>query len=424
MPRAPVPGTGPVCLAAAGLLRYDAVDRARRAVSRTRAAREDTRSMPNRPPPPCLLVFEDGDVYRGTHFGHHGESCGEVVFNTAMSGYQEVLTDPSYEGQIVVMTYPLIGNYGVNLQDHESDACYLEGFVIKELSPRASNFRSSTDLSSWLAEQRIVGLAGVDTRAIVFKVREAGSLRAIISSTETDAGALLDRVRAWPGLNGVDVVKGVTCAKPVHWTAGLDEPFLPRLDFKDGRRPRLAVMDFGIKRNMLRGLVSAGFDVTVFPAQTRAEEILEHAPDCLFLSNGPGDPEPVRYAIDTIRTLIRKPIPTFGICLGHQLTAFALGGRTVKMKFGHHGANQPVMDLTTGKTEITSQNHSYMVDKASLDLGMVEITHENINDRTVEGLRHRDLPLFTVQYHPEAAPGPRDAFYLFKRFRDMVGQPA
>jgi carbamoyl-phosphate synthase small subunit len=380
--------------------------------------------MPKPTPLPCLLVFEDGDVYRGTQFGHHGESCGEVVFNTAMSGYQEVLTDPSYEGQIVVMTYPLIGNYGVNAQDRESDACYLEGFVIKELSPKVSNFRSSQDLSSWLSEQRIVGLAGVDTRAIVFKVREAGSLRAIISSTDTDAASLLDKVRAWPGLNGVDVVKGVTCAKPAPWTQGLDQPFLPKLVAPDEARPRLAVMDFGIKRNMLRGLVSAGFDVTVFPAQTRAEEILEHAPDCLFLSNGPGDPEPVRYAIDTIRTLIRKPIPTFGICLGHQLTAFALGGRTVKMKFGHHGANQPVMDLTTGKTEITSQNHSYMVDKASLDLGMVEITHENINDRTVEGLRHRDLPLFTVQYHPEAAPGPRDAFYLFKRFRDMVGQPA
>jgi carbamoyl-phosphate synthase small subunit len=378
--------------------------------------------MANRPAPPCLLVFEDGDVYRGTQFGHHGESCGEVVFNTAMSGYQEVLTDPSYEGQIVVMTYPLIGNYGVNVEDSESDACYLEGFVIKELAPRVSNFRSHKDLSSWLAEHKIVGLAGVDTRAIVFKVREAGSLRAIISSTDTDAASLLDKVRAWPGLDGVDVVKNVTCAQAAPWTTGLDQPFLPKLVPEAGPRPRLAVMDFGIKRNMLRGLVSAGFDVTVFPAHAPAAQILEHAPDCLFLSNGPGDPEPVRYAIDTIRTLIHKPIPTFGICLGHQLTAFALGGRTVKMKFGHHGANQPVMDLTTGRTEITSQNHSYMVDRASLDPGMVEVTHENLNDRTVEGMRHKDLPLFTVQYHPEAAPGPRDAFYLFKRFRDMVGQ--
>ncbi|MHC5212135.1 MAG: glutamine-hydrolyzing carbamoyl-phosphate synthase small subunit [Planctomycetota bacterium] len=380
--------------------------------------------MPKRSPKPCLLVFEDGDVYRGTQFGHHGESCGEVVFNTAMSGYQEVITDPSYEGQIVVMTYPLIGNYGVNSEDSESKAAYLEGFVIKELSPRVSNFRSNADLSTWLAEHQIVGLAGVDTRAIVFKVREAGSMRAIISSTDTDAASLLDKVRAWPGLNGVDVVKGVTCAKAAAWTQGLDEPFLPRLVADDGKRPRLAVMDFGIKRNMLRGLVSAGFDVTVFPAQTKTAEILEHAPDCLFLSNGPGDPEPVRYAIDTIRELIHQPIPTFGICLGHQLTAFALGGRTVKMKFGHHGANQPVIDLTTGKTEITSQNHSYVVDKDSLDPGMVEVTHENLNDRTVEGMRHKELPLFTVQYHPEAAPGPRDAFYLFKRFRDMVGQLA
>ncbi|HZL99097.1 MAG TPA: glutamine-hydrolyzing carbamoyl-phosphate synthase small subunit [Planctomycetota bacterium] len=379
--------------------------------------------MAARTPPPCLLVFEDGDVYRGTHFGWHGESCGEVVFNTALSGYEEVLTDPSYEGQLVVMTYPLIGNYGVNLSDMESPACYLEGFVIKELSPRVSNFRSSGDLSSWLAGHKIVGLQGVDTRAIVFKVRQAGSLRAIISSVDQDAASLLDKVRAWPGLNGVDVVKGVTCARPMPWTEGLDGAFLPRLEAGGSRtRPRLAVYDYGIKRNMLRGLVASGFDVTVFPATTPAGAILEHAPDCLFLSNGPGDPEPLRYAIDAIRTLVNTGLPTFGICLGHQLTAFALGGRTVKMKFGHHGANQPVIDLTTGKTEITSQNHSYMVDPKSLDEGMVEITHENLNDRTVEGLRHRELPLFTVQYHPEAAPGPRDAFYLFRRFRDLVDE--
>jgi carbamoyl-phosphate synthase small subunit len=364
-----------------------------------REIRHPGESMAARTPPPCLLVFEDGDVYRGTHFGFSGESCGEVVFNTALSGYQEVLTDPSYEGQIVVMTYPLIGNYGINLPDMESEACYLEGFVIKELSPRVSNFRSQRDLSSFLAEQKIVGLQGVDTRAIVFKVREVGSLRAIISSVDQDAASLLDKVRAWPGLDGVDVVKGVTCAKPMRWTKGLDDPFLPKLEFSSASRPRLAVYDFGIKRNMLRGLVASGFEVTVFPAGTPAAAILEHAPDCLFLSNGPGDPEPLRYAIDSIRTLVNTGLPTFGICLGHQLTAFALGGRTVKMKFGHHGANQPV---------------------TSLDQGMVEITHENLNDRTVEGLRHKDLPLFTVQYHPEAAPGPRDAFYLFKRFRDLV----
>ena len=390
--------------------------------------------MSTKAPPACLLVFEDGDVYRGTHFGWNGESCGEVVFNTALSGYEEVLTDPSYEGQIVIMTYPLVGNYGINQADLESEGCYLEGFVIKELSPRVSNFRSQRDLSSFLTEQKIVGLQGVDTRAIVFKVRQAGSLRAIISSVDLDAASLLDKVRAWPGLNGVDVVKGVSCAKPMRWTEGLETPFLPKLAApsqtdKAGApaRRRLAVYDFGIKRNMLRGLVASGFDVTVFPATTKAEEILEHAPDCLFLSNGPGDPEPLRYAIDSIRTLVNKGIPTFGICLGHQLTAFALGGRTVKMKFGHHGANQPVIDLTTGKTEITSQNHSYMVDPTSLDKGMVEITHENLNDRTVEGMRHKDLPLFTVQYHPEAAPGPRDAFYLFRRFRDLVDgrlQPA
>jgi carbamoyl-phosphate synthase small subunit len=375
--------------------------------------------MSNRPAA-CLLVFEDGDVYRGTHFGFHGESCGEVVFNTALSGYEEVLTDPSYKGQIVVMTYPLIGNYGINEPDMESRGCYLAGFVIKELSPVVSNQRATHDLSSWLAQQKIVGLAGVDTRAIVLKVRQMGSQRAIVSSTDTDPASLLKKVQAWPGLNGLDVAKDVTCEKPFAWTEDLSGPFLPQLPQSSGPRPRLAVYDFGIKRNMLRGLRATGFDVTVFPAQTPAEKILEHAPDCLFLSNGPGDPEPIGYAIKSIRTLVNKGLPTFGICLGHQLVGLALGAKTVKMKFGHHGANQPVIDLTTGKTEITSQNHSYMVDPTTLDLGMVEITHENLNDRTVEGLRHKELPLFTVQYHPEAAPGPRDAFYLFKRFREMV----
>jgi carbamoyl-phosphate synthase small subunit len=380
--------------------------------------------MPATRRPPCLLVFEDGDVYRGTHFGFHGESCGEVVFNTSMSGYQEVLTDPSYKGQIVVMTYPLIGNYGINIEDGESRGCYLAGFVVRELSPIVSNQRAKEDLSGYLDRSGIVGLAGVDTRALVLKVRQAGSMRAIVSSADVDPASLLAKVRAWPGLNGLDVVKDVTSAESYAWTEGLTGAFLPKLPASTGSRPRLAVMDFGIKRNMLRGLTSVGFDVTVFPARTTADQIREFAPDCLFLSNGPGDPEPIGYAISAIRTLVNGGLPTFGICLGHQLAGLALGGRTVKMKFGHHGANQPVMDLTTGKTEITSQNHSYMVDPTSLDLGMVEITHENLNDRTVEGLRHKDLPLFTVQYHPEAAPGPRDAFYLFKRFRELVAQHA
>ena len=262
----------------------------------------------------------------------------------------------------------------------------------------------------------------MDTRAIVLKVRESGSLRAILSSTDGDPASLLAKVRAWPGLNGLDIVKDVTCERPFAWTEDLTGPFLPKMPDFGPVRPRLAVLDFGIKRNMLRGLVSCGFEVTVFPASTTAAQIREHAPDCLFLSNGPGDPEPVSYAIATIRELVNSGLPTFGICLGHQLVGHALGGRTVKMKFGHHGGNQPVIDLTTGKTEITSQNHSYMVDPTSLDHGLVEITHENLNDRTVEGLRHRELPLFTVQYHPEAAPGPRDAFYLFRRFREMVAE--
>jgi carbamoyl-phosphate synthase small subunit len=369
---------------------------------------------------PCLLVFEDGDVYRGTHFGHDGESCGELVFNTAMSGYQEILTDPSYHSQIVLMTYPLIGNTGVNLEDDESPSCSLNGFVIKELSPIVSNQRATGDLSSWLAERSIVGLQGVDTRAIVRKVRTHGSMRAIISSTDSDPTSLQTKLAAWPGIQGRDLAREVTRRESEVWTQGLDERFLPVISPPTGPRPRLAVLDFGVKRNMLRGLHSVGFDVTVYPANHGADAILESAPDCLFLSNGPGDPEPLQYAVDTIQTLTGKGLPTFGICLGHQLVALALGGNTVKMSFGHHGANQPVIDLTTEKTEITSQNHSYVVDAASLDKGMVEVTHENLNDRTVEGLRHCDLPLFTVQYHPEAAPGPWDAFYLFKRFMDLV----
>ncbi len=370
---------------------------------------------------PCLLVFEDGDVYRGTHYGHHGESCGEVVFNTALSGYEEVVTDPSYKGQIVVMTYPLIGNYGINEPDMESRGCFLAGFVIKELvADRQQPARDlgSLELARGARHRRARRRRHAGHRGS--RCGQSGSLRAIVSSTDTDPASLLKKVRAWPGLNGLDIAKDVTCDKPFAWTEDLSGPFLPQLPAPSGSRPRLAVMDFGIKRNMLRGLRATGFDVTVFPAQTTAAQILEHAPDCLFLSNGPGDPEPIGYAIKTIRTLTGKGLPTFGICLGHQLVGLALGGKTVKMKFGHHGANQPVMDLTTGKTEITSQNHSYMVDPTTLDLGAVEITHENLNDRTVEGLRHRELPLFTVQYHPEAAPGPRDAFYLFKRFRELV----
>ncbi len=371
---------------------------------------------------PCLLVLEDGSIYAGRQFGHDGESCGELVFNTAMSGYQEVLTDPSYRGQIVLMTYPLIGNTGVNEEDVESDRCDLQGFIVRELSPIVSNQRATSDLSSWLEARGVVGIEGIDTRALVRKVRTEGALRAILSSVDGDPASLLAKVRAWPGTAGRDLVCEVTCAKPHDWTEGLDTPFLPRRGPVTTGKPRLAVLDFGIKRNMLRGLVAAGFGVKVFPASTPAAAILEEAPDCLFLSNGPGDPEPLGASIATIRELVQTGLPTFGICLGHQLVAHALGGRTVKMKFGHHGANQPVIDLTTERTEITSQNHSFVVDAGSLDAGMVEVTHKNLNDDTVEGLRHRELPLFTVQYHPEAAPGPRDAFYLFERFANLVAE--
>lgn len=300
-------------------------------------------------PRPCLLVFEDGDVHQGQHFGFHGESVGELVFNTALSGYQEVLTDPSYKDQVVLMTYPSIGNTGINPEDVESDACYLSAFVVKELSPRVSNQRATLSLSTWLEQRGVVGISGLDTRAIVRKVRTEGSLRVIVSSVDTQPASLRDRVLSWQGTQGRDLVAAVTCAAPYPWTEGLSGPFLPKLAAPRGERPRLSVLDFGVKRNMLRGLHAAGFDVTVYPGTTSAAVIREGAPDCLFLSNGPGDPEPLGYAIATIRELVNGGLPTFGICLGHQLTGLALGGRTAKMKFGHHGANQPVIDRWSGR---------------------------------------------------------------------------
>ena len=368
----------------------------------------------------ALLVFEDGTTERGYAFGARGEAFGEVVFNTAMMGYQEILTDPSYCGQLVVMTYPLIGNYGVNPDDVESSRVHTGAFIVRELSRITSNHRASGSLDDYLKENGVVGIEGVDTRAIVRHVRTRGALRAVVSSMDLDVNSLHRKVLASEGLDGRDLVREVTRPHPEVWRKGLDRGFLQRPKTVSEPRLKVVAYDFGIKNNILRGLVSCGFDVTVVPAQTPAEEALRMNPDGIFLSNGPGDPEPVSYAIDTIKTFLDRQVPLFGICLGHQLTALALGARTFKMKFGHHGANHPVIDVKTGRTEITSQNHSFAVDADSIDSAKATISHTCLNDNVVEGLELTQAPAFTVQYHPEASPGPHDSLYLFDRFRDLI----
>ncbi|MDY7010599.1 MAG: glutamine-hydrolyzing carbamoyl-phosphate synthase small subunit [Planctomycetota bacterium] len=364
---------------------------------------------------PAMLVMEDGTVFTGTSFGAPGERAGEVVFNTSMTGYQEVLTDPSYRGQIVAMTYPLIGNYGVNAADAESRGLWLEGFVVKELSRITSNFRSETDLDSYLRDHGVLGIEGIDTRELTKRLRTAGAMRAVMSTEDLDADSLLAKANASPSLEGRNLVETVTCEKPYRWEQnGESESAL-----------RVVVLDCGVKYGILRRLKSAGCEVMVVPASTDAEQIAQMNPDGLMLSNGPGDPEPVLGVIKTVRTLIenpprKTPLPIFGICLGQQILALALGGKTYKLKFGHHGANHPVKDLPTGEVAITVQNHGFCVDIDSLATSEVEITHINLNDQTLEGLRHKHLPIFSVQYHPEACPGPHDAQYLFDRFVDEI----
>jgi carbamoyl-phosphate synthase small subunit len=361
-----------------------------------------------------ILALEDGTVFEGLGFGASGESCGEVVFNTSLTGYQEVLTDPSYCSQIVTMTYPLIGNYGINDADVESGRIQVSGFVVKEACPYPSNFKSQKSLGAYLKENNIVGVSGVDTRKLTRHTRLIGAMKGVIWSGENapKTSDLVDKAKAWKGLVGVDIVKNVTCKKAYEWDASSG---------KNGYRFNVVAFDFGIKFNILRILKSLGCKVTVVPASTTAEEALAYKPDGIFLSNGPGDPAAVTYAIETIRNLLGK-LPIFGICLGHQLSGLALGAKTYKLKFGHRGANHPVKNLETNGIAITSQNHGFCVDTDSLKSKGVAMTHVNLNDHTCEGLSDMSNRLFSVQYHPEASPGPHDSGYLFKQFIDMMGK--
>jgi len=357
---------------------------------------------------PAVLVLEDGTVFEGLSFGGPGEFIGEVCFNTSMSGYQEILTDPSYAGQMVIMTYPLVGNYGVNPEDYESPRAYMGGFLVRESSRVYSNWRSTGGLEAFLIENGVVGIEGFDTRALTRHIRSSGAMEAALSSTDLDTDSLLSKVKRAPGLVGRDLVKEVTTGEPYVWEYGIvGEPTFEVLAY-----------DFGIKRNILRLLAGYGCRVTVVPASTTAAEVLRRDPDGVFLSNGPGDPGAVTYAIDAIQGILGKK-PVFGICLGHQLLGLALGGDTYKLKFGHRGANQPVMNRDTGRVEITAQNHGFAVDTESLsdsEFGDIELTHLNLNDDTSEGLRCDEAGAFSVQYHPEASPGPHDSRYLFERF--------
>ena len=370
------------------------------------------------------LALEDGTVVHGTAFGARvtdDSGAGEVVFNTALTGYEEVITDPSYRGQIVVMTAPEIGNVGWNAEDLESGRPWLSGFVVRALSPVVSNWRATVDLDKVLAEAGVPGIAGVDTRALTQKLRDQGAMRGLITSVpvaKLSDSALIERVRRSPGLEGRDLVREVTSAATYPWAEG---SWRHAQDVSQ-RRPaekHIVAYDFGIKRNILRMLVDSGCRVTVVPATTPAADALALRPDGVFLSNGPGDPSAVTSAVDACRTIVEQKVPLFGICLGHQILGLALGGSTYKLKFGHHGANCPVMDLGTRKVEITSQNHGFAVDVDSLR-GKAELTHVNLNDNTVEGMRLADRPAFSVQYHPEASPGPHDASYLFDRFLAMI----
>lgn len=367
----------------------------------------------------AILALADGKIFEGEAFGASGEAEGEVVFNTSMSGYQEILTDPSYCSQVVVMTYPLIGNYGVNSEDFESERPFLKGFIIKELSGIPSNWRSQGTLDQFLKDHDVIGIQGIDTRALTRHIRDAGAQQAVLSTVETDPDVLVKRAKNSEGLVGRDLVKEVTCKEAYVWEeAGPSLGEKPIKKLAGDKEYSVVAYDFGIKRNILRRLREAGCRVQVVPASTSAKEALAYKPDGVFLSNGPGDPEGVPYAVENVKRLIGQ-IPLFGICLGHQILTLALGGKTFKQRFGHHGGNQPVMDLKTRKVEITSQNHGFAVDSNSM-LNDVEVTAVNLNDQTIEGIRHNRLPVFSVQYHPEAAPGPHDSDHLFGEFVELM----
>ncbi len=384
------------------------------------------------------LALEDGTVFTGRAFGARGEVDGEVVFNTSMTGYQEILTDPSYHGQIVTMTYPEIGNYGVNDEDLESRRPWVRGFVIRELSGRVSNFRAQESLEAFLARHGIIGIEGVDTRALVRLTRVRGAMKGILSTADLDDASLVDKARKSPGLVGRDLAREVMPRESFTWEPGLNQQFLFDQHGSGSnrhpeatpaapatRRPHVVALDFGMKWNILRHLVNIGCRVTAVPGSMPAQAILEHQPNGIFLSNGPGDPGALEQATQALRTLIRtaaesRGIPIFGICLGHQILGQAFGGKTFKLKFGHRGANHPVRNEMTGKIEITTQNHGFAVDPATLPPD-VELSHINLNDQTLEGFRHKRLPVFSVQYHPEASAGPHDSQYLFDEFRTLIG---
>ncbi|MGD0597802.1 MAG: glutamine-hydrolyzing carbamoyl-phosphate synthase small subunit [Sedimentisphaerales bacterium] len=368
----------------------------------------------------AILLLEDGTVFEGTSFGAKGQKCGEVVFNTSMTGYQEITTDPSYYEQIITMTYPLIGNYGTNGLDAESKKVYAAGFIVKENCEYPSNWRNEQSLSEYLKVNNVVGLAGIDTRKLVKHIRTQGAMRGIISSTELKISSLAKTLGEYPGLVGRDIVKDVTSKKPYKWDKPVVDVLKPSTD-KPKLKYKVVAYDFGMKQNILRLLISHGCDVQVVPAFTSAKDVLARKPDGVFLSNGPGDPAAVTYAVESTRQLLGK-VPIFGICLGHQILGLALGGKTYKLKFGHRGANHPVKNLETKQIEITSQNHGFCVDINSLKNKGVELTHINLNDKTLEGFRCKHLSAFCVQYHPEASPGPHDSQYLFRTFTDLMSQ--
>ena len=370
----------------------------------------------------AILALEDGTWFAGRSIGADGETSGEVVFNTSMTGYPEVLTDPSYAGQIVTMTSAEIGNYGVATEDAESRAVQVRGFVVRAASPIASNWRADSTLRDYLRQNGIVAIAGIDTRALTRRLRSSGVMRGTIATGHPDPDALVERAKAIPQMEGSDLVQGVTCAKPFDWLPPAPEPgesFLVEPLRRAKRRLRVAAYDYGMKWNILRRFAAHGCEVRVYPATTPAAEVLADSPDGVFLSNGPGDPAVLSYAIDNAKAVLDREVPLFGICLGHQILGLAIGGRTYKLKFGHRGANHPVKDLSSGQIEITSQNHGFAVDPDSLPKDAT-VTHVNLYDGTVEGLRHMSKPAFSVQYHPEAAPGPHDADYLFSRFLEAM----